>query len=117
MFTCSLSCGILSPVQVERNTQTFLNFSSLQFPSFDLLPPSPSSVRHRFDRHGGGSLPPLYFAVGASESILGDSVRVAQHAAQGGCDVILEARERRGGGVERRGLGGNGGLDFMEVSG
>ncbi|CAK9073982.1 unnamed protein product [Durusdinium trenchii] len=37
-----------------------------------------------------GSLPPLYFAVGASESILGDSVRVAQHAAQGGCDVILE---------------------------
>jgi len=39
----------------------------------------------------GGSVPPLYFAVGASESILGDSVRVAQHAAQGGADVILEA--------------------------
>ena len=38
-----------------------------------------------------GSVPPLYFAVGASESILGDSVRVAQHAAQGGTDVILEA--------------------------
>ena len=38
-----------------------------------------------------GTVPPLYFAVGASESILGDSVRVAQHAAQGGVDVILEA--------------------------
>ena len=38
-----------------------------------------------------GNVPPLYFAVGASESILGDSVRVAQHAAQGGVDVILEA--------------------------
>lgn len=37
-----------------------------------------------------GTVPPLYFAVGASESILGDSVRVAQHAAQGGVDVILE---------------------------
>jgi hypothetical protein len=41
-----------------------------------------------------GTVPPLYFAVGASESILGDSVRVAQHAAQGGVDVILEAQEQ-----------------------
>ncbi|CAJ1363046.1 unnamed protein product [Effrenium voratum] len=38
----------------------------------------------------GDNMPPLYFAVGASESILGDSVHVAQRAAQGGSDVILE---------------------------
>ncbi|CAJ1460721.1 unnamed protein product [Effrenium voratum] len=35
-------------------------------------------------------MPPLYLAAGASESILGDSVHVAQQAAQGGADVILE---------------------------
>lgn len=42
-------------------------------------------------RRTRGAVPPLYFAVGSSESILGDSVRVAQHAAQGGTDVIIEA--------------------------
>ena len=46
-------------------------------------------------------MPPLYFAVGASESILGDSVHVAQRAAQGGSDVILEAwRFHKGNHVE-----------------
>ena len=48
-------------------------------------------------RDFAGAVPPLYFAVGASESILGDSVRVAQHAAQGGTDVILEASKLHSG--------------------
>ncbi|CAE7560145.1 unnamed protein product [Symbiodinium natans] len=37
-----------------------------------------------------GHVPPLFFNVGASESILGDSVHVAQIAAQAGVDVILD---------------------------
>ncbi|CAE7568219.1 est [Symbiodinium sp. CCMP2592] len=37
-----------------------------------------------------GDVPPLFFSVGASESILGDSVHVAQTAAQAGVDVILD---------------------------
>lgn len=44
--------------------------------------------------HADGSylsrLPPLYFAVGGSESILGDSVLVAQRAAVEGVDVHLD---------------------------
>jgi len=38
----------------------------------------------------GGGIPPLYFAVGGSESILGDSVVVAQKAAAHGVDAHLE---------------------------
>mmetsp|Transcript_33957 Transcript_33957/g.97653 ORF Transcript_33957/g.97653 Transcript_33957/m.97653 type:complete len:507 (+) Transcript_33957:49-1569(+) len=41
----------------------------------------------------GGGVPPLYFAVGASESILGDSVIVAQKAADYGAEVSLEIFE------------------------
>eukprot|EP00928_Gymnodinium_smaydae_P047309 TRINITY_DN31566_c0_g1_i1.p1 TRINITY_DN31566_c0_g1~~TRINITY_DN31566_c0_g1_i1.p1 ORF type:complete len:590 (+),score=104.13 TRINITY_DN31566_c0_g1_i1:61-1770(+) len=41
----------------------------------------------------GGGLPPLYFAVGASESILGDSVVVAQKAAAYGAEVNLDIYE------------------------
>jgi len=41
----------------------------------------------------GGGVPPLYFAVGASESILGDSVIVAQKAAAYGAEVSLEIFE------------------------
>jgi len=38
----------------------------------------------------GKHMPPMFITVGASESILGDSIWVAQAAAQGGADVILE---------------------------
>lgn len=39
---------------------------------------------------GGGGLPPMYFAVGASESILGDSLIFAQKAALYGASVKLD---------------------------
>jgi len=39
---------------------------------------------------GGGGIPPLYFAVGGSESILGDSLIIAQKAAFYGADVYLD---------------------------
>mmetsp|Transcript_68122 Transcript_68122/g.142306 ORF Transcript_68122/g.142306 Transcript_68122/m.142306 type:complete len:550 (+) Transcript_68122:135-1784(+) len=42
------------------------------------------------DELGGGGLPPMYFAVGGSESILGDSLIFAQKAALYGADVQLE---------------------------
>ncbi|CAE8611651.1 unnamed protein product [Polarella glacialis] len=38
----------------------------------------------------GDRMPPLHIAVGGSESILGDSVRVAYAAAEGGADVTVE---------------------------
>lgn len=41
----------------------------------------------------GGGVPPLYFAVGASESIMGDSVLVAQKAAAYGAEINLDIFE------------------------
>jgi len=38
----------------------------------------------------GPDMPPLHISVGGSESILGDSVRVAQAAARGGAEVTVE---------------------------
>eukprot|EP00929_Paragymnodinium_shiwhaense_P041777 TRINITY_DN21698_c0_g1_i2.p1 TRINITY_DN21698_c0_g1~~TRINITY_DN21698_c0_g1_i2.p1 ORF type:complete len:341 (+),score=62.24 TRINITY_DN21698_c0_g1_i2:644-1666(+) len=55
-----------------------------------LTDPVASPFYAQKDHLGGGGIPPLYFAVGGSESILGDSVVVAQKASMYGNDVHLD---------------------------